>query len=228
MNYSRSEAQVPRPGTEVDKSAFLIKVCGITLLEDAVLSVEAGANALGFNFYPKSPRFIEPLTVAQIVGGLPKEVLRVGIFVDEPGFREETCNLREIIQAGVDAIQIHGVKSEAELPNFGMRTIVATSPETANRFPHHEIVIDTSWGSGVLADWKLICDLLDRPYILSGGLTPENIGDALRILEPAGVDVCSGVEATPGKKDPEKLLNFLSIVRSYCDDSGSNFRQKED
>jgi phosphoribosylanthranilate isomerase len=209
---------------------FLAKVCGITTLEDALLSVETGANCLGFNFYRKSPRFIEPKEVGEIISQLPKGVLTVGIVVLDSRIQAECVEsgvaarglVRELSQAGIDAIQIHGVRSELEIPELGFRTFVATSPDLVGEFPHFEIVIDTSWGTGTQADWEQIAALLDRPYILSGGLTPENVGRALRKLSPTGVDVCSGVESSPGKKDPRKLMRFLSTVRSYCDDSGSN------
>ncbi|MGW8179890.1 MAG: phosphoribosylanthranilate isomerase [bacterium] len=129
---------------------------------------------------------------------------------------------RELLGTGIDAIQIHGVHEEAYVFDLGIRTFVATSPQDAGRFPHHEIIIDSSWGSGKVADWDLILDILDRPYILSGGLTPDNVAEALRKLQPCGIDVCSGVEASPGRKTPEKLEEFLSIVGSVSGDFRSN------
>lgn len=216
-------------------SNFVIKVCGITSLEDAVLSVTAGANALGFNFYPGSPRFIEPAEAAQIIEKLPQKVLKVGVAVtgfplevhDGKQSQLDIWNPGELELAGFGAIQIHGASSSAEVPDLKIRTFVATSPERASEFPNHEIVVDTSWGSGTLADWDLILKVLDRPYILSGGLTPENVGEALQKLRPDGVDVCSGVEKSPGRKDPSKLESFLSIARSFCNDPESNRRNKE-
>lgn len=217
--------------SDASKGQFMIKVCGITNLDDATLSLQGGANALGFNFYPESPRFIEPEQAARIIGKLPQETLTVAIVVSQTSSRDGGIkkkrkgdrDFKELVETGVGAIQIHGVSGEMEIPDLGLRTLVATSPERADQFPHFEIIIDTSWGSGTKADWERIRELLNRSYILSGGLTPENVGKALRMLEPAGVDVCSGVEAAPGKKDQRKLLEFLSVVRTFCDDSGSNY-----
>jgi phosphoribosylanthranilate isomerase len=127
--------------------------------------------------------------------------------------------LQELVQAGIGAIQLHGIDRQIDVPDLGIRTFVATSPERSGEFPESEIIIDSSWGSGRVADWEMIRDVLDRPYILSGGLTPENVGAALEELEPDGVDVCSGVEEFPGKKDAAKLNRFLSVVGSFCDDS---------
>jgi phosphoribosylanthranilate isomerase len=113
----------------------------------------------------------------------------------------------------LDALQIHGAKREEDLPVLDRRVIVATSPEDIGRFPNHEVIIDVSWGTGVLADWELLKGL-KRPYILSGGLAPDNVGEAISLLAPAGVDVCSGVEESPGCKDPKRIRAFLSEVRA--------------
>ncbi len=180
----------------------MIKICGITRLEDALDSVRWGANALGFNFYPKSPRYIEPAAAAAIIERLPEGVLTVGVFV-----RQVDAEAAALVQA----VQIHGLERPEEVPQLPQRVLVATSPERAPLFDGCEIVIDTSWGSGRLADWDAV-GRLGRPYILSGGLDPGNISLALERLRPAGVDVCSGVEASPGIKDPAKLRAFLKKV----------------
>jgi phosphoribosylanthranilate isomerase len=216
---------ISRPDKTIPGSGFLSKVCGITNLEDALLSARAGANALGFNFFPKSPRFIEPTDAADIISELPGEVLAVAVIVLDKGVGPGAAArglARDISLAGVDAVQIHGVRSERGIPELGVRTFVATSAEEACQFPHFEIVIDTSWGTGTQADWEQIAALLDRPFILSGGLTPDSVLTALAKLSPAGVDVCSGVESRPGKKDPRKLQRFLATVQLYCDDFGPN------
>jgi len=208
----------------------MIKVCGITNLEDALLSAEAGANALGFNFYPKSPRFIKPAEAADIIRKLPEKVLSVGIVVTGCGAEKDpgtTSPFRYLNEAKIAAVQIHGAHSAHEIPELGLRTLIATSPERVSEFPNYEIVVDTSWGSGRPADWDLILSLLDRPYVLSGGLTPQNLEEALKKLRPSGVDVCSGVEQFPGKKDPVELRAFLSIARSFFNDSESNSGTKE-
>jgi phosphoribosylanthranilate isomerase len=204
---------------------FMIKVCGITNVEDALQSIEAGANTLGFNFYPKSPRFVEPTLAGRIMERLPDSILNVGVFVIEPPGRPQLnrSRFRELVGMGLGAVQLHGAGRRREVPDLEIRTIVATTPERASEFPESEIIIDSSWGTGKLADWSMIAALLDRPYILSGGLTPENVREALETLIPAGVDVCSGVEQFPGKKDRARLRRFLATVNSFCDDTRSNF-----
>lgn len=181
---------------------FLIKICGITSLEDARFAAECGATALGFNFYPGSPRHLSVERAGEIIGALPPEVLTVGVFVEkvDPAAAEM-----------VEVLQLHGLRQPEQAPQPPRRVWVATSPESAARFPDHRIVIDSSWGTGRVADWDAVKQLR-RSYILSGGLTPENVGEALRKLNPAGVDVCSGVEQSPGIKDPEKVRSFLKAV----------------
>jgi phosphoribosylanthranilate isomerase len=178
---------------------MLIKVCGIKRLIDAERSLEWGANAIGFNFYRKSPRFIEPLEAARIIEQLPAQALKVGIVVGNP--TEEQVGM-------VNAVQIHGLDSEDQIQAFGCRTLVAVSPEQITQFPKSELVIDTSWGTGKLADWNAL-KKLDRAYILSGGLAPDNVAEAILKLRPAGVDACSGIESSPGVKDANKLRRFL-------------------
>jgi phosphoribosylanthranilate isomerase len=247
-HQSQNPALKSRPQGFVRQADFMVKVCGITNLEDALISLKLGANALGFNFYPRSPRFIKPEAAGRIIEHLPKDVLRVGILVvaqnlHPPGDSKNRNNrpapvhsmassagypveLPRILASGINAVQVHGVQSETELGEWGVRVLVATSPEGVVEFPSHEIIIDTSWGTGQLADWDLLRNM-ERPYILSGGLTPENVAEALEILRPSGVDVCSGVEQLPGKKDRNKLEAFLTAVRSFVDDSRSNNRSQE-
>lgn len=185
---------------------MLVKVCGITNLEDALLAVEYGANALGFNFYRPSPRYLDFETAFEIIDRLPEGILKVGIWVSP--LPDPFPKVVEIL----DALQLYGMRGESEVPRIQKRILIATSPAGAASFPGYEIVLDTSWGRGRLGDWKAI-QQLERSYILSGGLTPENVRGALRRLRPAGVDVCSGVEREPGKKDPEKMKAFLAAVR---------------
>lgn len=181
---------------------MLIKVCGITTLEDARWALSCGANALGFNFYPPSPRYIEAVQAARILEELPGSFLGVGVYVGNP---------RTDPPAGIDAIQLHGVQHEKQIASFGRRVLAATELESVSHFPNLEIVIDHSWGKGVRADWKALAGL-NRPFILSGGLTPENVASAIRLLSPSGVDVCSGVESTPGRKSPVLVERFVQAA----------------
>ena len=109
------------------------------------------------------------------------------------------------------AFQLHGLEAESQVPAFEKTCYVATSVDRAQAFPNNAIIIDSSWGTGEKADWERLRGL-DRPFILSGGLTPENVSSAIRLLDPAGVDVCSGVESSPGVKDWAKVEVFLESV----------------
>jgi phosphoribosylanthranilate isomerase len=182
---------------------MFVKICGITNLVDAEKSVELGASALGFNFYPQSPRFIELQDAARIIAALKKKVLTVGVTVGKANAEQARV---------VDALQLHGLESESEIQSHGSRVFVATSPDKLDRFPSWDIVIDVSWGTGQVADWDALLRL-QRPFILSGGLHPGNVREAILKLHPAGVDVCSGVESAPGKKDETKLERFMAAVR---------------
>ncbi len=188
---------------------MIIKICGITNLEDACRSIECGATALGFNFYRKSPRYIEPERAQEIVKQLPIGILAVAVIV--------VTGHRSPVTGQWSALQLHGLTSESQIPSTDKRVVVATSAASADRFPHHELIIDTSWGTGQKANWQELKGL-DRPFILSGGLTPENVAGAIKELRPVGVDVCSGVELSPGKKDPDKLKRFIQTVRSSLHD----------
>ena len=187
---------------------FLIKICGITNQEDALASVQYGANALGFNFYRPSPRYTDPKEVQSILGALPGHVLKVAVVVVGTDDVHHTIEDISSRVPSLDAFQLHGLKSESEVPSLERRLYIATSPGEAKSFPNHEIVIDTSWGRGQKADWELLPQL-EQSFILSGGLDPENVGEAIQSLRPAGVDVCSGVEQSPGIKDREKLKSFI-------------------
>lgn len=187
---------------------MFVKICGITNLEDAERSIELGATALGFNFYPDSPRFVELRRAAAIIQAARDEILNVGIVVGAP--LEEEARV-------VDAFQVHGLDSPAEIVSHGLKVFVATSPEKIDSFPDHEIVIDVSWGTGKTADWNRL-KKIQRPFILSGGLTPDNIAEAIQQLHPAGIDVCSGIESAPGKKDWVKLKDFMDAVENARSD----------
>lgn len=207
-------------------NSALLKVCGITRMEDALAAVEAGANALGFNFYPPSPRFIDTGEAERIISGLPEGILTFAVIVHgsegsgkRPGYsgipESEILELSGYgIPESVDIIQVHGLEKAGKAPQCARPLLVAVSPETASGFDEYDIIIDTSWGRGRTADWEKIARIT-RSYVLSGGLTPENIEEALEKLSPAGIDVCSGVEFEPGKKDHVKLKDFLKKARSF-------------
>ncbi len=168
----------------------IIKVCGITNLEDAEQAIDAGANALGFNFYPKSPRFVEP---QDWMWQLP--VLKVGIFVGKA----------ELLP-GLDIFQVYG----DQLPE-NVRVWQGVKPG-AVRHPAEAYVLDSSEGTGKVLDWTLAIDKKDK-IIIAGGLDASNVAEAIRVAHPWGVDSCSRLEASPGKKDPVKVRSFVAAAR---------------
>lgn len=205
----------------------LIKICGITNLEDAQLCVAAGADALGFNFYPPSPRYIEPRVARSIIDQLPETILTVGVFVNEP------TNLVEQIanEAGVAALQLHGDETPdycRELTNRRVIKVLATGndfhPENALAYDVDTIMLDAfdlklRGGTGQTIDWELARQTrsLVPQLILAGGLTPENVSDAIFAVNPYGVDACSSLENRPGRKTPERVKAFVEAVRAASD-----------
>lgn len=200
-----------------ESDGVFVKICGITSEADALLAVGMGASAVGFVFAP-SPRQMAPAAVADIVKRLPYETVTVGVFRDEAPQRViEIAN-----QIGLRAVQLHGVESIEDT-----RWISARANWTIKAFPagHRNIdrfaeygaqslLIDgASPGSGEPFDWRLAEGVVDPSrLIVSGGLTPDNVGAAIAHLRPWGVDVASGVESSPGVKDPAKLRDFVAAV----------------
>jgi len=200
-----------------------VKICGITRLEDAQLAVELGASALGFNFFPPSPRYIAPAEARQIIRQLPPFVTAVGVFADETDSKHVAAVAR---QAGVAAVQLHGPrfpKIDRALARYRLIRAVAVRP--GSRFVHLRRCNASAYlldayhpqllgGTGKRFDWKLAVEAKKYgPIILAGGLTPINIGKAIRDVRPFAVDVASGVESAPGKKDPTKLRAFFGAVK---------------
>lgn len=196
-----------------------MKIEGITSEEDALLAVAMGADALGFVFAP-SPRQIAPGRVADIVKRLPPEILTVGVFQDEAAQRV----VEIVAAAGLKAAQLHGHES-AEVTRwiservYTIKAFKAGSPDIANGADYgaRAIVIDSpvGGGSGQVFDWKLADGAPPGiPLILAGGLTPENVADAIAAVRPWGVDVATGVEVSPGKKDPRKLRAFIAAAKA--------------
>ncbi len=201
-----------------------IKICGITNLPDAQLAVELGADALGFVFYPKSPRYIPVSKAADICNALPPFVTKVGVFVDELEYEIEKA-LNECL---LNALQFHGDEPPGFCQKFPAKSIKAirvrdeSSLRAATEYDVDAVLLDTyteseRGGTGKTFDWALALRakvLLAPPVILSGGLTSGNVQEAVRRVRPYAVDVSSGVEREPGKKDPEKLRRFIELCRS--------------
>lgn len=203
-----------------------VKICGITNLEDALLSVKFGADALGFNFYAKSPRYITPEKAREIIDQLPAEILKVGVFVNES--LEKIAEIASV--AKLDALQLHG----EETPEFATELKAKTNLEIIKAFrvsrgfkPKYvlqykvdAILLDAyspteHGGTGETFDWgiaKRVQEIFPKMY-LAGGLTHENIGCAIWKVKPFAVDVCSGVEYQKGQKDKIILINFVTKAK---------------
>lgn len=224
-----------------------VKICGITNLEDALTAVDAGADALGFVFYEKSPRRVAADTVREIVATLPAAIEKVGVFVYDPG--ESPASIAE--SCGLTAVQIHLrlPLSVPAAPNTPLRAVASGKPARVylalpvswfhgdrsvktiaasfagpGPFPGLEAILldsgnaEQPGGTGKPFDWQQMSSVVDemrtnRKVVVAGGLTPNNVGEAIRILKPWGVDVSSGVEARPGRKDPERVRAFIKAVR---------------
>jgi phosphoribosylanthranilate isomerase len=200
-----------------------VKICGITNPEDALLAVEAGADALGFIFVEGTPRYINPTAAAGIIRILPPFVTPVGVFWDHAGAHvkavAETCGLR--------ALQLHGDESPEDARQYGLpviKTIKVSGPQDLARMPGYRdavaaFLLDSAerWSEGEPRrpiEWQLarLASGSGR-IILSAGLTPDNVARAVGIARPYGVDVNSGVEARPGQKDPDRVWRFVAEAR---------------
>jgi phosphoribosylanthranilate isomerase len=198
-----------------------IKICGITNLDDAMAAVEYGADALGFNFYRKSPRYIDAHKAAEIIAQLPPFIVPVGIFVNE---KEE--RIREIVSMScIQGIQLHGDETPEFCQRFGPRVIKAFQVKdkaSLERMLHYRVsayLLDSykegvRGGTGTTFDWHLavVAKTFGR-IILAGGLTPANVVEAVKLVQPYGVDVCGGIEREKGVKDHALMKQFISDVR---------------
>jgi len=205
---------------------FRVKICGITSWEDARHAIEAGCDALGFNFHPRSPRYLSQQAAALIRGRMPKEIAAVGVFVN--------AALRDVLELSgmlrLDYAQLHGEELPAVARAVGRSTPVIKafrvgprfSVSRVSRYPAAAFLLDGAppngrarGGTGCKFDWSLARRAAEYgPIVLAGGLTPDNVAQAIRVAHPAAVDVASGVERAPGRKDPRKLRAFLDAVDS--------------
>jgi len=199
-----------------------VKICGITGLDNARLAAELGAAALGFNFFPPSPRYILPAAAAAIIRQLPPLVTAVGVFADET----EAGHVANVAHdARVNSVQLHGPRFPMTLDALQaypvIRAVTVREPKdleellgmTASAFLLDNFDPKLIGGTGKTIDWALAREAKRYgPVILAGGLTPANVAQAIRDVRPYAVDVASGVESAPGKKDPEKLRAFFAAV----------------
>ena len=199
---------------------MFLKVCGITRLTDALHAVNHGATALGFVFWPRSPRFVTPQAAAEIVGELPSTVMAVGVFVNEP-----VDAISAVAgQVRLSAVQLHGDEPPAYAAALAwpvLRSVTVDSARAASEAwtPETTLLVDAAdperrGGTGVTVDWIEAAALArQRRIVLAGGLTPANVANAIETVHPYGVDVSSGVEEAPGVKDLDKVARFLEQAR---------------
>ncbi len=206
-----------------------VKICGITRLDDALYAVEAGASAIGFILVRNSPRYISPDKIRSIVREFPPFITPVGVFTDVT--RSEA--LATVAKSGIRAIQLHGEKELEEFRDFPVPVyrVFRVSPEfnpgVLHRYKGTTFMLDTfidgvAGGTGRTFDWNVAVEA--RKYgrlILSGGITPDNVGDAIRRVAPYAIDTSSGVEVSPGVKDHEKIRRLFDEVRKAEDESRS-------
>lgn len=199
-----------------------VKVCGITTPEDAAMAAQAGAAAIGLVFWPGSPRFVDRAMARRIVEVLPSFLARVGVFVDQ----SLDMMTRTSDDVGLDVIQLHGAERPEMVACLPRRAIKAIRVgggsvlDEVSRYQGAGILLDTKdekrpGGTGRTFDWQTAQQVRARvPFlVLAGGLTADNVAAAIKTVGPDAVDVSSGVEATPGRKDPKKLKAFLEAVR---------------
>ena len=200
-----------------------VKVCGITNKDDALYAADSGADALGFIFYKKSPRYISPEKAARIIESLPPYVDAVGVFVNESG--DTVHSIAKICTLGV--IQLHGDEAPDFCRQFDVRVIKAFRmdenfhPELLKPYKVAGYLLDTAikgsfGGTGKTFNWQMAIPVKEIGHvILSGGLSPDNIVEALSVVRPPAVDVSSGVESSPGRKDRGKVKSFIQLAKNF-------------
>lgn len=212
---------------------FRVKICGITNVADARAVVQAGADAVGLNFYPKSPRYVAPDRARHIAARLPAGVVKVGLFVNADA--AEVCETFD--RLGLDLIQLHGDEPPEFLDSLRPRPVMRAfrlgpaglppvleyldrcrqlgcSPQLTLLDAH---IPGQFGGTGMTADWTVAkgypADPEHPPLVLAGGLTPQNVAQAIRAVRPTAVDTASGVELSPGRKDPAAVVDFVEAAR---------------
>jgi len=206
------------------RELFRVKVCGITNWADARLALDAGADAVGFNFCRASPRYVSPAKAQRIIRRLPKEAVVVGVFVNR--LPADVARIARMLR--LDFVQLHGEESPGEVADLvgahrvirALRVTPRFRVEVFRKFPGVAAFLldgfhkESRGGTGQPFDWTIARRAARfGPIILAGGLNPENVAGAIRIARPTAVDVASGVEARPGKKDPARVREFVKQVK---------------
>jgi phosphoribosylanthranilate isomerase len=210
-----------------------IKVCGITNLEDASYAAECGADALGFNFYAKSPRYVKPERAKEIIGEVPYGITKVGVFVNHDPLEVK----RTVELCGLDLVQLHGDESSEYCGQFPSALLIkAFSPRGGgdlrglSSYPVRAILVDAYdpllyGGTGKRSDWRIAVKVKETHLlIIAGGLNTNNIREAIEVVSPHAVDINSGAESSPGRKDPEKVRKIVEIVRRIGGKGSKVFR----
>lgn len=214
-------------------TSVLVKICGITREVDAREAVACGASAIGFIFWPKSPRFIDPYRARRVARELPAFVTPVGVFVNQPA---DYVNAVSSL-VGLGAVQLHGDETPAYAEGVRrpiIRAVGAHARDEARQWPDDVVLLVDAHdpvqrgGTGRTSDWTVAADLASRRrVVLSGGLNADNVAAGIAAVRPFGVDVSSGVEVAPGIKDPAKLRAFFARIRAAAVDGQSDDRPSE-
>ncbi|MTH78771.1 phosphoribosylanthranilate isomerase [Paracoccus aestuariivivens] len=207
--------------------AVSVKICGLNEPDGVDAAIKAGARYLGFVFFPKSPRHVTPQTAAGLVSAVPLGIARVGLFVNPDDAALETT----LAQVPLDIIQLHGGETPARVAEVKaltglpvMKAVGVSEPTDLDAIWDYGLVADMllidakapkdavlPGGNGLAFDWRLLAGRqILKPWLLAGGLTPENVNEAIRLTRTQGVDVSSGVESAPGVKDPDKIRKFIA------------------
>lgn len=203
--------------------SVFVKICGLARREDVEAVVAMRPDAIGFVFWPKSPRYVKPSVVGNWVAEVPSAILKVGVFVDASSDEVQ----RAVSAAGLDVAQLHGSENPADFAGrgFGVWRVVRPGRDSASvvaGWPVDALLVDTyspdaPGGTGRVGDWNAAREFagaVSHRVLLAGGLTPANVADAIRSVRPWGVDVSSGVEERPGRKDLAKVREFITQCRS--------------
>ena len=202
--------------------SLLVKICGITTATDAAFAAGAGADAIGVNFWPQSKRFVgDDDAAAAVLAAVPAGVLKVGVFVNATAVQIA----EKVARLGLDRVQLHGDERADAFTAIPASVLIravrirdrASFVEDAGWTAEHflyDALVDGYGGGGVVAPWALIAAHARRPFLLAGGLNPANVADAIRATRPDGVDVASGVEVSPGRKDPARITAFVRAART--------------
>jgi len=200
---------------------LLVKICGVTTAADAALAAQAGADAIGVNLWPGSKRYVPLAAARAVLAAVPAGVLKVGVFVNAAAGEVA----RALDELGLDRAQLHGDERAADYAALDPGRVVkvvrvrdqaslAGADGWRAALWLYDAHVEGFGGAGVAAPWPIIAAGARRPFLLAGGLTPDNVGAAIRATRPDGVDVASGVESRPGVKDPTKLAAFVAAARA--------------